>query len=199
MRRANDSQAIGAGIEALPNVDLAGGATLSAAFVALGQRDYHAAARHVHRLPYGRNSSRANYRLVLTEGRGTCSTKHALLADLAREHGRSVELRLGIYEMNGDNTPGVGPVLRRYGLDLVPEAHCYLAYRGTRVDLTRTVATNSIEAFLYEETIEPAGIGAYKLDTHLQFVRGWAAERGLDFEWVWRAREECIEALSEVA
>jgi len=38
-----------------------------------------------------------------------------------------VELRLGIYEMNADNILGVGPVLRRCGLDLVPEAHCYLA------------------------------------------------------------------------
>jgi hypothetical protein len=136
---------------------------------------------------------------VLTEGRGTCSTKHALLADLACEHGRSVVLRLGIYEMNGDNTPNVGPVLRRYGLDLGPEAHCYVAYRGARVDITRTVATNSIEAFLYEKTIEPAGVGAYKLDTHRQFVRGWAAEQGLDFERVWPAREGCIEALSEAA
>jgi hypothetical protein len=183
----------------LPNFDLAGGASLSAGFVALGRRDYHAAARHVLRLPYGRNSRRADYGLVLTEGRGTCSTKHALLAALAREHGRPVQLRLGIYEMNGDNTPGVGPVLRQHGLDLVPEAHCYLAYGGARIDLTRMVATAPIECFLYEETIEPAGIGAHKLDTHRRFVRGWAEERELDFERVWRAREECIEALSEVA
>jgi hypothetical protein len=185
------------GVEALPNFGLAGGARLSTGFVALGRQDYHAAARHVRRLQYGRNTRRSDYGLVLEEGRGTCSTKHALLAALAEEHGRRVELWLGVYEMNADNTPGVGPVLSRYGLDLVPEAHCYLAYRGVRVDLTRVVATDPIENFLYEETIEPSGIGAYKLDVHRRFVRAWAVARGLDFECVWRAREECIGALSE--
>ena len=181
----------------MPNFALADGACLGAWFVALGREDYHAAALHVRRLPYGRNSRRADYGLVLQEGRGTCSTKHALLAALAAEHGRFVELRLGIYEMNADNTPGVGPVLRRYGLDFIPEAHCYLEYRGARVDLTSIEAASPFESLLHEETIGPDQIGAYKPDVHRRFVRGWAAERGLDFERVWRAREECIGALSE--
>jgi hypothetical protein len=186
-----------AGVEALPNFSLRGGAGPSARFLDLGLRDYHAAARHVHRLPYGRNSDRADFGLVLEEGRGTCSTKHALLAALAREHGLPVQLRLGIYEMNGRNTPGVARVLARYGLDHVPEAHCYLAYRGVRVDLTGVAATGPIEDFLYEETIEPTGIGDYKIVVHRRFVRGWAAERGLGSERAWRAREACIAALSQ--
>lgn len=180
----------------MPNFALDGRGQLDAAFVALGKLDYHAAARHVRRLPYGRNSDRADYRLVLEEGRGTCSTKHALLAALARDHGLPVELRLGIYEMDGHNTQGVGPVLARYGLDGVPEAHCYLAYRGARVDLTRAIPTDPIEDYLYEETIEPAGIGTHKVGIHRRFVREWASERGLDFRLVWRIREECIGALS---
>ncbi|MDQ4127000.1 MAG: hypothetical protein M3151_03470, partial [Actinomycetota bacterium] len=134
-----------AGVELLPNFALDGRGRLDTAFFAIGARDYHAAARHVRRLPYGRNSDRADYGLVLEEGRGTCSTKHALLAALARDYGLPVELRLGVYEMDGRNTPGVGPVLARYGLDGVPEAHCYLAYRGARVDLTRTVPTETIQ------------------------------------------------------
>lgn len=196
MWKMHDSREHGAGVEALPNFALAGETGLGAGFVALGRRDYHAAARHVRRIPYGRNSRRADYGLVLREGRGTCSTKHALLAALAGEHGRSVELRLGIYEMNADNTPGVGPVLRPYGLDGVPEAHCYLAYRGARVDLTGIEAASPFGCLLHEETIGPDRIGAYKVDAHRHFVREWAAERKLDFEHVWRTREECIEALS---
>jgi hypothetical protein len=58
----------------------------------------------VRSLPYGRNSDHSDWRLVLGEGRGTCSTKHALLADLARENRRHVALMLGIYEMDEDNT-----------------------------------------------------------------------------------------------
>jgi len=183
-------------VEALPNFALAGETGLGAGFAALGQQDYHSAARHVRGLPYGRNSLRADYGLVLQEGRGTCSTKHALLAALAGEHDRPVELRLGIYEIDAGNTPGVGPVLRSYGLDGVPEAHCYLAYRGARVDLTGIGAANPFEGLLHEETIGPGGIGAYKVEVHRHFMRGWAAQRKLDFERVWQAREECIEALS---
>ncbi len=197
MREKDVSRGREAGVGLLPNRVLDGEARLGAVFVALGVRDYHAAARHVRRLPYGRNTDRAAYGLVLEEGRGTCSTKHALLAALAAEHRLPVELRLGIFDMNGENTPGVGPVLARYGLEGVPEAHCYLAYRGVRVDLTRIAATDPIEDFLHEETIEPAGIGAHKVELHRSFLSRWAAERGLDPEVVWRIREECIGALSE--
>jgi hypothetical protein len=184
-------------LETLPNFDLEPGAALGAQFIFHEMRDYHAVARYIRRLPYGRNADRSDYGLVLAERRGTCSTKHALLAALARDHGRPVELRLGIYEMDADNTPGVGPVLRRHGLESVPEAHCYLAYGGLRVDLTHAQHTEPVEDFLHEETIEPEGIGAYKVDMHRRFVREWALQRDLDFEQVWRIREECIHALSE--
>jgi hypothetical protein len=66
-------------------------------------------------LPYGRNSDRSDWRLVLGEGRGTCSAKHALLADLARENRRHVALVLGIYEMDEDDTQEIGTVLDRNG------------------------------------------------------------------------------------
>lgn len=185
------------GLEILPNFNLEAGASVSAQFVFHNKRDFYAAARDVQRLPYGRNSDRSDYGLVLAERRGTCSTKHALLAALAREHDRPVELRLGIYEMDEDNTPGVGPVLRRYGLGCVPEAHCYLAYRGVRVDLTRDEPAEPMGTFLHEERIEPAGIGAYKMATHRGFMREWASRRNLDPGQVWRVREECILALSK--
>jgi hypothetical protein len=45
---------------------------------------------------------------VHTEGRGTCSTKHALLAELATEQRLPVALVLGIYLMNERNTPSGG-------------------------------------------------------------------------------------------
>ena len=66
------------------------------------------------------------------------------------------------------------------------------------MDLTRVATTDPIEGFLYEEIIELAGIDAYKVYVHQRFVRGWAVERGLDVGHVWRVREECIVALSEL-
>jgi hypothetical protein len=186
------------GVEGLPSFALDAGRPLGRRFAALGLGGYRVAAAHVRGLPYGRNSDRSDWRLVLEEGRGTCSTKHALLAELARENGRHVALVLGVYEMDEANTPGVGAVLKKHGLPSVPEAHCYLAHEGGRVDVTREAeAAEPIAGFLHEEEIEPGQIGGYKVEAHRDFVGRWAEGRGLDLERVWRAREECIAALAE--
>lgn len=180
----------------LPDFWLAGAGELTSHFQDLGIGDYRAAARYVRDLPYGRNTDRSDYRLVLEEGRGTCSTKHALLAALARENGVGVGLMIGMFLMDGRNTPGVAAALRRHGIASIPEAHCYLAFKDERVDVTG-IEGGEIGTFLYEETIEPAQIGSYKVERHKAFVRSWAAERGLDPEHVWFVRERCIEALSD--
>ena len=182
--------------EKLPGFRLETSGHLGARFLALGVEDFRRAAGYVLDLPYGRNSDRSDWGLVLAENRGTCSTKHALLAALAREHGADVELRLGVYLMDGTNTLGVAEILDAHGLDGLPEAHCYLAYEDERVDVTGVEAA-TVREFLYEESIEPGQIGAYKVRVHRQFVRIWAAQRSLDPDFVWRAREKCIDALSD--
>ncbi len=187
---------------ALPNVPLQPGAEVTAHFLALGLSNFHAAARYVQQLPYGRTSDRANCRLVLSEGRGTCSAKHALLAQLAREQGVDIALTIGMYQMTERNTPGVGPVLEHYNLPSIPEAHCYLTYNGTRIDVTRAGVTpvEPITDFLYEETITPEQIGDYKMALHHRILRDWVAGSGCagtrTFEEVWHIREACIAALS---
>ena len=176
---------LGLSIERLPSFALHTDGPLGRRFAALGLDDYREAARYVRDLPYGRNSDRSDWRLVLTEERGTCSTKHALLAELARENGRPVALVLGVYEMDGANTPGVGPVLKKYGLRCVPEAHFYLTHEGARVDLTQeSEGAEQVKCFLHEEEIEPHQIGEYKVEAHREFVRQWVARRGPDPESV---------------
>jgi len=173
--------------DALPVKKLAASGEVSAQFIALGTNDFRSTARYVHQLPYGRNADRADFRLVLRERRGTCSTKHALLAALAIEQQLPVRLTLGIYEMDERNTPGV-------------EAHCYLTYDGLRIDVTREVASpkESIARFLHEETITPPQIGAYKVALHQAWMREWVARAMPDRDWesVWKIREQCIAALS---
>lgn len=180
----------------LPNFRLPSGRLSSGL---LGHGDFHAALRWVHALPYGRNSVRDDFSLVLTEQRGTCSTKHALLAALAREARVHVPLRTGIYLMNDLNTPGTGPTLRAHGLACVPEAHCFLLDGETRVDLTfpRSEGT-CLLTFIEEREITPEEIGAVKLNFHRAFVERWARAENLDPEAVWTAREACIAALSLV-
>ncbi len=186
--------------DALPEKQLAASGEASAQFLALGIDDYREAARFTNQLSYGRNADRANFRLVLPERRGTCSTKHALLAALAIEQRLPIHLTLGIYEMSERNTPGIGAVLSKHGLAFVPEAHCYLIYNGTRIDVTRdaVIAAEPIARFLHEETIAPEQIGDYKVAMHQAWMREWVAREMPNRNWeqVWKIREECIAALS---
>jgi hypothetical protein len=154
-------------VERLPDFALDDGRSLGREFAALGLGSYREAARYVRSLPYGKNTDRSDWRLVLREGRGACSTKHALLTELAHENGRHVALMLGIYEMCEDNTPGIRAVLERHGLPCIPDAHCYLAHEGTHVDLTREIeGAKHIKRFLHEEEIYARQIGEYKVRAH---------------------------------
>jgi hypothetical protein len=188
------------GLALLADAALSRDGRITGMFRAAGIHDFARAARHVWQLPYGRITDRAEFWRVLSEGRGTCTTKHALLAELGNEQQIDVQLTLGIFEMKERNPPGVGQVLERYGLACIPEAHCYLRYRGTRIDVTGVPAgAEPIERFLHQEPIAVEQIGAYKNEVHRRFLQNWIAGteavRGLSLDELWRIREECLAAL----
>ncbi|NOT56713.1 MAG: hypothetical protein HOP18_19110 [Deltaproteobacteria bacterium] len=190
--------------EMLPRDVLQSKGPMSLEFLARGIADFRASGRYLHALPYGRTANRADFRSVLHEGKGTCSTKHALLAALAGEQGIPVVLTLGLYAMSERNTPGVGMVLSGHGLECLPEAHCYVTYDGKRIDITRSGVepAEPISQFLHEEAIVPEQIGDYKVTLHRRFMRQWVHDhtetvKGRSFEEVWRIREACISALAQ--
>lgn len=192
-------------IDILPDISLVGAGPITEAFRARGMSSFRAAARHVWCLSYGRTSAHADLRLVLAEGRGTCSSKHALLAALVYEERlEDIELVLGIYEMTEANTPGVDEVLAARGLDALPEAHCWLRYRGVDIDLTMPPGSPSFDGrerrFLHQEAIPPeAAVGAYKAEIHRGVLARWLTSKGrldLTLNDVWRVREACIAALA---
>ena len=186
----------------LPEAPLNAAGADSEAFLRVGCPSYRDAARYLNGLPYGRNTDRADFRRVLSERRGTCSTKHALLAAVALEQNLPVSLMIGVYDMTEANTPGVGPVLSAHGLDSIPEAHCYLRYAGRRVDITRSGVSPDapIARFHDEWTITPSQIGAHKLMLHQRFLRNWLRARpeiSISFAELWSIREACIRELGE--
>jgi hypothetical protein len=190
--------------EALLPYKLKQSGVVSTAFLNLAKADLRAAGRHVCELPYGRNSNPDDPLAVLTDLRGTCSTKHALVRRLAIEQRIDLVLVLGIYEMNERNTPGVGAVLKRHGLKALPEAHCYLRVEDECVDLTRPRASSDLEQishFLHEEEIEPTQITSYKISVHKSFLQQWITERRgfgeMSLASMWSIREECISALGQ--
>jgi hypothetical protein len=182
------------------NFPITGSGPCSTRARALGFTTFAQIANHVRALPYGRVENDPQGVAVLERGGGTCSSKHKFLAILARECGQTdVRLSVGLYEMCERNTPGVGPVLDSVRMQYIPEAHCYLAWRGQRYDFTGvpTGHASPFESLLEERQMAPEDLPEAKLRFHRQAVFSWAEKRGLDFERVWEIREQCIAALSQ--
>jgi hypothetical protein len=189
-------------INSLPQFQIKDKGHVSRLFLQRQIQSFHTAAEKVKNLPYGRNTNSSDLSLVLTEHRGTCSTKHAILARLCEEQGiKDIQLVIGIYEMNDSNTKGVGTVLDKYGLHYIPEAHCYLKYNNKRFDFTNKQDEGEpIEIFLLEQVVKPNQVGSYKRNIHKNFLQQWIELQNKDsdmpLEQIWNIREECIEALS---
>lgn len=176
--------------------------SLSQQVRALGLLRFSDLAEYVRLLPYGRTAGQCPAHDVLPEQCGTCSSKHALLATVSREAGRhDIDLMLGIFEMHERNMPGVGAVLLRYNLPCIPEAHCYLRVDDRRLDYSGLPGgqESPFQSLLMEEPIDPTLGVLTKSRRHREFVEKWSADRGLDPDRVWLAREECIEALALVS
>ena len=170
---------------------------LGSACAALSLGTFDRAARHVEALAYRRPLGN-HVSAVLEEGVGTCSSKHRLLAQLAHENGRhEITLAIGIYMMDGRNTPGVGAALAAAGLDSLPEAHCYLKLDGFRHDFTGLPAgeASPLDSLVSEQEVIPAELPAFKVPYHRRILADWATRNALDPERVWRIREACIAAL----
>lgn len=186
------------------NFPLPQNGSLSSLMIDKGIYDFKSAIAYVNKLPYGRTSDRTDFRLILPENKGTCSTKHAFLKQLAIESQQeTVQLFIGIYQMNEANTKGVGKVLDNYNLDYIPEAHTYLKINGNLLDITRTTANeiSFVDSLLVEKEILPHQIANYKVDFHQNFLKQWIENERLpySFEEIWKIREECILVLSRIA
>ncbi|MGB3607335.1 MAG: hypothetical protein WA775_10855 [Psychroserpens sp.] len=170
---------------------------------ALGLETFNDVLQWVKALPYGRNSNRSDYRLLLTQGLGTCSTKHAFLKAIALENNfEDLELILGIFRMNAINTPKIKSILDLHSLPFIPEAHCYLKYKAQIIDITfngKKERSTFEETLLCEEIILPDDIGDYKINKHRSYLKSWIKTQKLTFniDQLWSIREACIQKISE--
>ena len=137
--------------------------------------DFLSASEFVRNLPYRRNTDKDNLATVFTDHCGTCSTKHALLKKLAEENDQSdFKLILGIFRMNGENTPKIKSVLETLrepqsdNLEYIPEAHNYLKFRNQILDYTKKNSSENdfVNDLLEEIEIEPHQINQFKVEFH---------------------------------
>jgi len=175
---------------------------VSQAFRDRNINSFQEAIHFVSHLPYGRNADKTKFVTVLADGRGTCSTKHALLLSLARENDvPRVSLFIGIFRMNAINTPLVTHTLHTYALDYIPEAHCYLKINGEILDVTNGIANGDsfLPDLLEEQEIVPEQIGEFKISYHKDYLAKWLRENPAipySLKELWDIREQCIRDLA---
>jgi hypothetical protein len=161
------------------------------------------ACAFVHQLPYGRNANRSDFSLVLSEEKGTCSSKHALLASLALENGiEQVELIVGIFMMSPETNPSLENFFSDKSYTTIPEAHCYLNYKGERFDFTALGFDKEKIApkIVREQRIDPNQVSEWKVMIHKHYLEGWLKRNPaieLSLDELWKDREEAIALLSQ--
>lgn len=168
---------------------------------AKGISTWNAVTEYTKCLPYGRNTNRTDLSLVLTEQKGSCSSKHAFLKHIAELNALpNIKLILGIYKMNNINTPKIGNVLTKNGIDFIPEAHCYLSIKGERLDYTSSNSDfNRLKnEILLEQEIEAFQVAKFKVNFHKAFIKNWIETDNISFGFdeIWKTREACIANLS---
>ncbi len=129
---------------------------ISKTFLEMKIHSFHAACAYVHHLPYGYNADRDDLMSLFDDGKGTCTTKHAVIATLASELELPVGKRVGIYAMTEELVTGTASIIHRYTLPYIPMVHCYLSDESHRVDLTQGNANGKngpIDDFLYTEPV----------------------------------------------
>lgn len=123
-------------ITVLPNITLKLNGPVSQAYREQGVKTFHAACQWTQDLPYGHNSNNEDSLILFVEQKGTCTTKHGAIARLAAEHTLPVHKNLGFYRLTDEIVTGVEALIAPYGLEFIPQIHCFLAYENCRVDLT---------------------------------------------------------------
>ena len=184
------------------NFDIKPIGTISRRFLALNISTFSEATKFVRQLTYGRNENKANLTTVFADNCGTCSTKHALLKQLADENNFSgLKLITGIFRMNSTNTPKISETLHQHQLNYIPEAHNYLKYAGQILDFTnKTSKPADFENELIEEIeIRIDQIADFKVNYHKQYLNSWLHKQktlNLTLDELWIIREQCIADLS---
>ena len=170
--------------------------------------DFHSASEFIRNLPYRRNLNKDNLATVFIDECGTCSTKHALLKTLADENNQAdFKLILGIFRMNGSNTPKIKSVLETLRepqsdkLEYIPEAHNYLKFKNQILDFTKNNSSENdfIDDLLEEIEIQPHQINQFKIEFYKNYLRKWLSDNPkipYSLDELWNIRELCIQALS---
>ena len=179
-----------------PDKPIIGEGPMARTFLGLGIETFHQACRYVHQLPYGYNSDRDDLMILFKENKGSCTTKHAVIATLAAELDIPIHKKVGIYAMTEALVTGTHDILARHRLPYVPMIHCFLDYQGHWVDLSegnRNGKNGPIDNFLFTADVAAAISARDEYRLYRQALKDHVLPRpeleGIDMKTVLKARE----------
>ena len=175
---------------------------ISKTFVEMNIASFQGACAYVHHLPYGYNANRDDLMSLFEDGKGSCTTKHAVIATLALELDLPVRKWIGIYAMTETLVTGTAVIIEKYALPHLPMVHCFLGDGFHRVDLTQGNVNGKngpIDDFLYTAKVD-ANISAkdeYRLYRNVLKDKILNREefQAVEMKTVLKAREEGLALL----
>lgn len=142
----------------LPDAKITPQGEISKIFLEMGIKSFKEACKHIHEIDYGYNSTYEDDLILFKENKGTCTTKHAIIAGLARELDIPLHKNVGVYKFTEDITTGAQEILDKYHIPYIPMVHCFLVYDNYRFDLTEgnnNGKKTSIENFVETKEVDP--------------------------------------------
>lgn len=185
-----------------PDFTIAPAGMISEQFLNMHIPTFTAACKYVHQLPYGYNIDRDAPMGLFKENKGTCTTKHAVIATLALEQDYPIHKNIGIYAMTEVLVSGTDTILDKFALPYLPMVHCFLVYKTFRVDLTEgnlNGKNSSIEAFIYTTKVAPDISGKDEYLLYRKALQEHVLTRkefeGIAIKTILQAREEGLALL----
>jgi len=186
----------------LPEKKIALNGEIAKKFLELGIPSFRAACEYVHKLPYGYNSDRDDSMILFKQGIGTCTTKHAVIATLARELGLPIVKNIGIYAMTEILVTGTAAILGKHNLPYLPMIHCFLVYDRFRVDITEgndNGKNGPIDQLIYSVAVQPNIPAKEEYLIYRNALKGKILKRkefeGVELKTILLAREEGLALL----
>ncbi len=142
----------------LPDAEIKPVGKMSRKFLELGIKSFKQACKYVNTIEYGYNSNYDDKMIFFKERKGTCTSKHAVIAGLAEELNLQLYKHVGVYKFTEEISTGANEILKKYKIPYVPMVHCFLVYRNLQFDLTEGNSNGkntTIDHLIYEEKVDP--------------------------------------------
>ncbi|TXT56167.1 MAG: hypothetical protein BAJALOKI2v1_620001 [Promethearchaeota archaeon] len=190
--------------EKLPDAKITPSGKISEKFLELGINNFKGASDYIYELEYGYNSTYDDEMILFKEKKGTCTTKHAIIAGLAEELSIPLSKNVGVYKFTEKISSGTDRILETYKIPYVPMVHCFLVYKNYKFDLTEgnnNGKKKNPQEFIAIKEVEPF---ISRKDEYLWFKRILKEKvlpskemKGTKEKTLLKAREEAIELLKK--